>query len=188
MRGHIWLVREARSQSQAQGQGTEEASVVEVNMDKMRGYACIGLDDVKNSINIGSVLRCAGNYGAIFVAISGQRYKKACTDTMKQYRHIPLLQVQDLKIVIPYDCTPVAVDLITGARNIIKYIHPERAFYIFGAEDATLGRRILSFCRDVIYVPTNRCMNLAATVHVVLYDRMAKIAQKRISEVPPRLL
>lgn len=30
--------------------------------------------------------------------------------------------------------------------------------------------------RDVVYVPTNGCMNLAATVNVVLYDRAAKQA------------
>ena len=63
---------------------------------------------------------------------------------------------------------------VEGATSLVDYIHPERAFYIFGAEDATLGERVLSRCRDVIYVPTSGCMNLAATVNVVLYDRMAK--------------
>ena len=29
----------------------------------------------------------------------------------------------------------------------------------------------------VIYVPANGCMNLAATVNVMLYDRLAKSAQ-----------
>ena len=43
-----------------------------------------------------------------------------------------------------------------------------------GAEDATLGDRILSRCASVVYVPTRFCMNLAAAVNVVLYDRCAK--------------
>lgn len=140
----------------------------------MRGYSCIGLDNPKTPINIGSALRAVGNFNAAFLAISGARYKKSATDTMKQYRHAPLFQVDDLKNIIPYDCVPVAVDLVDKAIPIFNYIHPERAFYIFGAEDATLGERILSWCRDVIYVPTNRCMNLAATVHIVLYDRALK--------------
>lgn len=140
----------------------------------MRGYAGIGLDNPKNNINIGSVLRAAGVYGASFVVISGDRYKKAPTDTMKHYKHLPLFQVQNLRQAIPYDCVPVAVDLIDNAQNIIDYTHPERAFYIFGAEDATLGERILSWCRDVVYVPTHGCMNLAAAVNVILYDRLAK--------------
>jgi hypothetical protein len=108
------------------------------------------------------------------VAMTGNRSGKTPTDTMKQYRHRPLLRVPDLKDVIPYDCVPVAVDLIDGAIPLPEYKHPERAFYIFGAEDATLGSRVISWCRDTIYIPTDGCMNLAATVNVVLYDRLVK--------------
>ena len=140
----------------------------------MRGYACIGLDNPKTPANIGSALRAAGIYHAAMIAISGNRYKRVGTDTMNAYRHLPLLQVDELKAVIPYDCVPVAVDLIDGAIPLPGYKHPERAFYIFGAEDATLGDRVLSYCRDVVYIPTDGCMNLAATVNVILYDRLAK--------------
>jgi len=72
----------------------------------------------------------------------------------------------------------VAVDLIEGAIPLHEYKHPERAFYIFGQEDGTLGERVLSYCRDVVYIPTSYCMNLAATVNVVLYDRMSKILKE----------
>lgn len=139
-----------------------------------RGYCGIGLNNVKDPRNIGSALRAVGCYNASFIAISGSRYKKSKTDTMKAYRHIPLFTVQDLKTVIPFQCIPVAVDIIDGAIPLPEYQHPERAFYIFGAEDETLGEETTSFCRDTIYIPTNRCMNLAATVNVILYDRLAK--------------
>jgi tRNA(Leu) C34 or U34 (ribose-2'-O)-methylase TrmL len=141
----------------------------------MRGYCAIGLDNPKTDINVGSALRAAGIYGASFVAATGGRFKKAPTDTMKHYRHLPLLRPESLKEVLPFDCVPVAVDLIEGATPLPMYEHPERAFYIFGAEDNTLGSRITSWCRDIIYVPTNGCMNLAAAVNVILYDRMAKL-------------
>lgn len=140
----------------------------------MSGYAAIGLDNPKTHENVGATLRAAGVYGAAMVATSGQRYARSALDTMKAYRHMPLLRVDDLRSSIPFDCVPVAVDLIDGATPLDEYIHPERAFYIFGAEDATLGSRVLSWCRDVIYIPTSGCMNLAATVNVVLYDRLAK--------------
>ncbi len=125
-------------------------------------------------VNIGSALWAVGVYGASMLAISGKRYKKHGADTMKHYRHLPLLQVDDLREVIPYDCVPVAVDLVEGAAPLPEYKHPERAFYIFGAEDATLGERVLSYCRDKVFIPMEGCMNLAATVNVVLYDRMCK--------------
>jgi tRNA(Leu) C34 or U34 (ribose-2'-O)-methylase TrmL len=139
-----------------------------------RGYAAIGLYQPKTAANVGSVLRAAGCYDAAMVAASGQRYRRAATDTQASYRHLPLIQTDDLHSVVPFDCVPVAVDLIDGAIPLQRYAHPERAFYIFGPEDGTLGKAITGWCRDVVYIPTRYCMNLAATVNVVLYDRMVK--------------
>ena len=140
----------------------------------MRGYAAIGLDNPKTEHNVGSAMRAVGVYKAAMLVTSGKRIKSGCTDTMKHYKHIPMLNVEDLFDAIPYDCVPVAIDLVEGATSLVDYKHPERAFYIFGAEDATLGKRVLDRCRDIVYVPMDGCMNLAATVNVVLYDRMAK--------------
>lgn len=143
----------------------------------MRGYSAIGLHYPKTPANVGSVLRAAQCYGSSLVAYTGERYKKASTDTMKAYRHLPLIKVEDLFSIIPYDCVPVAIDLLDDACTLVHYVHPERAFYIFGPEDGTLGKTITSRCRDKVYVPTHGCMNLAACVNVVLYDRMAKGAR-----------
>ncbi|HEX5676412.1 MAG TPA: RNA methyltransferase [Alcanivorax sp.] len=139
-----------------------------------RGFAAVGLDNPKINENVAAALRACGVYGASMLATSGHRYRKHCIDTRKAHRHMPLIQVDDLKQAIPYGAVPVAVDLIDGAIPLPEYEHPPSAFYIFGAEDATLGDRVLSWCKDVIYIPSNGCMNLAATVNVVLYDRLAK--------------
>jgi tRNA(Leu) C34 or U34 (ribose-2'-O)-methylase TrmL len=139
-----------------------------------RGYSAIGLHMPKTPANVGSAIRAAYCYGSSLVAMSGDRYKGSPTDPQKGYRHIPLVHCDDLHTVIPFDCVPVAVDLIPGAQSLVSYIHPERAFYVFGPEDGTLGARVTSWCRDIVYVPTSHCMNLAATVNVVLYDRLAK--------------
>lgn len=140
----------------------------------MRGYSCIGLYSPQNNLNIGAVLRAAGVYSASMVAISQSRYQVASSDTMCHYRHLPLLQVENLRDVIPYDCVPVAVDLLDEATPLPEYKHPQRAFYVFGPENGTLGKKVTEWCRDIVYVPTQGCMNLAATVNVVLYDRLAK--------------
>ena len=141
---------------------------------KLRGYAAIGLDNPKCAANAGGVMRAAGCYGAAMVVLSGLRMKRWSTDTSKAWRTMPVVQCEHLHEALPYDCVPVAVDLLTGAKPLHTYVHPERAFYVFGAEDATLGSRITNWCRDKVYVPTHGCMNLAATVNVVLYDRLAK--------------
>lgn len=147
----------------------------------MRGYTCIGLISPKTPSNIGSVLRAAGCYDAAMVAVTGQRFKKSSkfiTDTQKRYKHIPFLQVDDIKSIIPYDCVPIAVDFTEDAKSISIFKHPERAFYIFGPEDSTLGKSTTSWCRETIYIPTNGCMNLAACVNVILYDRMRQFKKE----------
>ncbi|MDE2099279.1 MAG: TrmH family RNA methyltransferase [Patescibacteria group bacterium] len=139
-----------------------------------RGYAAIAVDSIRNVLNVGGVIRAAQVYGASLVVVGAQRYKHQPMDAMKGYRHIPVLNLENILDSIPYDCVPVAVELVDSAVSLIDYKHPERAFYIFGGEDCTLGQRILSKCRDVVQIPTNGPMNLAACVNVVLYDRLAK--------------
>ena len=140
----------------------------------MRGFAAIGMHNPKFNKNVGGVLRAAFCYNVALVAIQGKRYKRAVTDTTLTEKTLPVLQVNDLKDAIPRNCVPVAVDIIEGAQDLPKYKHPERAFYIFGAEDATLSGDIVKWCRDIVCVPTRKCMNLAVTVNVILYDRMCK--------------
>lgn len=145
-----------------------------------RGYSAVGLFSPKSSLNVGSALRAAGCYGCAMLAVSGARPMRYIgripTDTHKAYRHMPLIRCDDLREVVPFDCVPVAVELLDSAQSLIEYKHPERAFYVFGPEDGTLGKQVTDWCRDVVYVPMleDRCMNLAATVNVVLYDRLAK--------------
>lgn len=140
-------------------------------------FVCIGLENPKSPENVGSVMRAAGCYGVSSVYYTGPRYDAAkafYTDTQKVYEKIPLTAVEDLKKIVPFGCIPIAVELIEGAKPLPSYKHPPRAFYIFGPEDGTLEQDILDFCSDTIYIPTSGCMNLAATVNVILYDRLSK--------------
>ena len=143
-------------------------------MNKSRGFASIGLNYPKNNINVGSVLRACSCFDVNMLAVTGQRYKHRSADTTKRWKHMPFLQVKNLKDVIPYRSVPVAVEIIEKSKSLISYVHPENAFYIFGPEDGSLGKEILSWCRDVVSIPSLFCLNLAATVNVVLYDRMTK--------------
>jgi len=140
-------------------------------------YSCIGLFNPKSAENVGSVMRAAGCYGVNSVFYTGKRYERArdfVTDTKRVHYDIPLIGIDDLQRIIPLGCTPVAVELVEGARPLPEYTHPDRALYIFGPEDGSLSAEVRAWCEETIYIPTEGCMNLAATVNVVLYDRMAK--------------
>lgn len=142
-----------------------------------RRYSCIGLFNPKSPDNVGAVMRAAGCYGVNSVFYTGKRYARAqefVTDTKMVHQDIPLIGVEDLQSIIPLGCTPVAVELVDDARPLPEYTHPDRAIYIFGPEDGSLSKEVLAWCEEVVYIPTKGCMNLAATVNVVLYDRMAK--------------
>lgn len=150
------------------------AGICQATRPRPRGYAIVALDQPKFGGNIGASMRAAFCYGASMVVISGQRFKREQPDTQHAWKHIPTLEVGAVFDALPYDCVPVAIDILPGAIPLPDFSHPERAFYIFGPEDGTLEMAITERCAASVVVPTNNCMNLGATVNVVLYDRMAK--------------
>ena len=112
-----------------------------------RGYFGVGLMRPKADANVGAALRACGVYGAAMMAIQGRRFQKCSTDTMKAWRHLPVIEVDAMRLALPYGCVPVAIELVPDARSLVGYTHPERAFYIFGPEER------LSRARGHVLVP-----------------------------------
>jgi len=141
-----------------------------------RGFACIALDSPKFPENVGAVLRAAHCYRVAQVNLARCRAVdlENHMNTPMAHRHTPVFMTSDPLEYLPHDCQVVAVDLVNRAEPLTTFKHPQRAMYVFGAEDATLGQGILKRAQRHVYVPTQGCMNLAATVNVVLYDRMLK--------------
>lgn len=139
----------------------------------------IGLINPKSPTNVGAVMRAAGCYRVSAVFYTGERHDRAArfsTDTQNASRNIPLAAVVCLLECIPENAKVVCVELVEGAIPLPEYRHPDNAFYVFGPEDGTIDQEILDRADAVVYVPTIGCMNLAASVNVVLYDRLAKSA------------
>ena len=144
--------------------------------------AHIGLTDPKNPENVGAVMRAAGCYNADSVSYTGERYNRAKqraktlhTDTKNVVSRIPLTHIFSFEQSLPQGAIPVAIEFVEGATSLVDFIHPDHAFYIFGPEDKSMTKSVVNWCQHVIYIPTVGCMNLAATVNVVLYDRLAKL-------------
>lgn len=139
----------------------------------------IGLLNPKNPDNVGSVMRAAGNFGVNSVFYTGSRYPRAIklgsVNTRRKISEtIPLTGVTCLLDDIPDGITLVCIEFAENAIPLPEYQHPENAFYIFGPEDGSISQDIINQADAVVYVPTAGCMNLAATVNVVLYDRLVK--------------
>lgn len=145
----------------------------------------IGLVNPKSPTNVGGILRAAGCYNADKIFYTGQRYDNArrfSTDTKRASQHIQLQQVEQIFDQVDKRVRKVAVELVEGAQALPHYQHHDCAIYVFGPEDGTLPQSILDQCDDILYIPTTGCMNLAATVNVLLYDRMAKSATTSYSD------
>lgn len=144
----------------------------------------IGLINPKSPNNVSSVMRSAGNFGVDHVYYTGKRYPRALMrnpdipDMRRQVgQTIPLFEVSDLLDAAPEDMSLVCVELVENAIALPEYQHPQNAFYIFGPEDGSLSQDVIDRSDAVVYVPTTGCMNLAATVNVLLYDRLIKTFQ-----------
>ena len=145
----------------------------------------IGLTDPKSPTNVGAVMRAAGCYQADEVRYTGVRYARAAkfhTDTKDASRKIPLNAVESLTSALTAGQSIVCVDLVEGAIPLPEFKHPQNALYIFGPEDGTIAQEVINCADAVVYVPTVGCMNLAASVNVVLYDRLAKSKQLDFSD------
>jgi tRNA(Leu) C34 or U34 (ribose-2'-O)-methylase TrmL len=146
-------------------------------------FCGVGLVSPKNGYNVGAAVRAAGCLGASFVVASGTRFKEMKSDfrnmdTELARKRMPCyLGINDVMDFLPYDCIPVAIERDETATNLVDFVHPRRAFYIFGSEDSAVPPEVVAKCKHKVYVPTTGSMNLGATTYIVLYDRIAKMAK-----------
>lgn len=142
-----------------------------------RGYFGVGIVNTKTAANVGVLWRSADLLGASFIFTVGRRYKREPSDTMKSWRHIPLLNfssLDDLWDHLPFDCRVVGVELQDDAKPLAEYRHWQRAIYLLGAEDHGLTPEAIERCHDLIVLPGRRSMNVSVAGSIVLYDRWTR--------------
>lgn len=137
----------------------------------------IGIILPKCSENIGVLFRSAQNFGALFIFTIGARYKTQRTDTQQSWRHIPCLHYKDWQDYIehaPLDWVPVAIEITEDANSLPEFKHPKSAVYFLGPEDGSIPLEIMPNIKNRIFIPTIRCLNVAVSGSIVMYDRISK--------------
>ncbi|MDQ3812322.1 MAG: TrmH family RNA methyltransferase [Armatimonadota bacterium] len=132
--------------------------------------------------NVAQVVRAAACFGVESIELYQPRYQPASGRKgdrrprplrMKDYRTVRIATAA--AVPFPTGYTPVAVEFLDNAEVLWTFEHPDRAVYIFGPEDGSIERETLAQCHRVVRIPSRFCLNLASTVHIVLYDRMCKL-------------
>jgi tRNA(Leu) C34 or U34 (ribose-2'-O)-methylase TrmL len=143
----------------------------------------VALIDPKYPHNVGAALRACSCWGVGQLWWTGRRVtlnvhrgqRLPREERMKGYRSVQA--ARDDRVFDrfePGSVTPVAVELRPDAESLVTFEHPADALYVFGPEDGGLPKPVRLLCHRFVVIPTHHCLNLAAAVNVVLYDRRLK--------------
>ena len=137
--------------------------------------------------NVGGALRACATFGASTLRWTGDRVppldmwpegaRIPREERIKDYKNVDFdhsASPRPLDEFVKQGYTPVAVEVRDASEDLVWFEHPPKAIYVFGPEDGTLNRGILTACYRFVHIPTNGCMNLATAASVVLYDRHVK--------------
>ncbi len=138
------------------------------------------LTNPKYAHNVGAAVRAASCFDIQQVWYTGNRFsledgkRLPREERMKGYKDVDLIQFDYPFDAFDNSVIPVAIELRNGSEYLPYFEHPHNALYVFGPEDGSIGKSMLRHCHRFVVIPTKHCVNLAAAVYLVLYDRMVK--------------
>lgn len=132
--------------------------------------------------NVGAAVRAASNFGIKQILYTGNRvsmtptkeYRLPREERMKGYKDVTLIQNDYPFDLFEKGVVPIAIEVRENTESLYSFEHPDNAIYVFGPEDGSIPQVMMRFCHRVVSIPTAHCLNLAAAVNVVLYDRGMK--------------
>jgi tRNA(Leu) C34 or U34 (ribose-2'-O)-methylase TrmL len=142
------------------------------------------LTRVKYSHNLAAAIRACSCFGVPSLFWTGQRFTFADgerlprEERMRGYADVTTLATERPFDLLPPGTTPVCVELTYGAMPMHDFVHPERAAYVFGPEDGDVSQAVRAQCHRFVYIESRHCLNLAAAMNVVLYDRVRKLGHQ----------
>jgi len=159
--------------------------------------AAVLLINPKFPHNVGAALRAAACFDAGHLCWTGDRVpapekwpegaRLPREERIKAYKKVQMWRephyIDAMAHLVEGGFTPVAVEVRDNSEDLRDFIHTEKAVYIFGPEDGNVPKGALHSCHRFVRIPTEGCLNLAAAVNIVLYDRLLKEAYPLIERV-----
>lgn len=151
----------------------------------------VALVNPKYAHNVGAAVRAASCFGSSQVWYTGDRVSMELErkqrlpreERMKGYKDVDLIQFDYFFDEFDPDVVPVAIEMRPNSELLTDFEHPEKALYVFGPEDGSIPSVHLRHCHRFVVIPTRHCVNLAAAVYLVLYDRLIKRMQAGLEDI-----
>ena len=136
------------------------------------------LIDPKYPHNVAAAIRACSCFGVEQLFWTGHRVR------LESFKRLPREEgMKGYKEVVwkneerPFDVlrrTPVCVEIGRGSTPLPSFVHPQDAIYVFGPEDGGVPGQVRKHCHHFTYISARHCLNLAAALNVILYDRIQK--------------
>lgn len=143
--------------------------------------ASVILQNPKYIENLAAAKRAAACWGAEDLYYTGKRIPIG--DVLRLPRELRMKDYENVRVVNlekPFDVLPgfipVCIELLPNSVPLQTFKHPYNAVYVFGPEDGSVSQVFRRYCHHFVHLPSKYCLNLAATVNIVLYDRHIKHA------------
>lgn len=137
--------------------------------------------------NVGGAIRACSCFNAKAVLFTGNRvtldppnnkkYRLPREERMRGYKDVIVLN-DDYPLNRFENITPVAIEFRQNSEQLTYFEHPKNPVYVFGPEDGSIPTVILQHCHRFVVIPSKHCLNLAAAIYIILYDRILKLATK----------
>ena len=139
------------------------------------GYFEVGVYQPRNQENLGTLWRSALQLGASGLFTIGRPYRHQPADVFHAQENVPLRHFETFDAFLkarPSGALLVGIEM--GGTPLSGFIHPEKALYLLGSEDAGLPAAVLAACNHVISLESVRqaSYNLAVAGSIVLYHRV----------------
>jgi len=156
------------------------------NSEKFGISPAVILIKPKYAHNVGAVQRACSCYGVPQCWWTGNRVKMEVEKGKRLPREERMKGFADVQMIAydrPFDqfkrgVTPIAFEVRENSELLPDFVWPENPVLVFGPEDGSIPKHLLSLCHRFVKIPTAHCLNLAVAVGTALYDRMLKTGQR----------
>jgi tRNA(Leu) C34 or U34 (ribose-2'-O)-methylase TrmL len=134
--------------------------------------------DPKFPHNVGAAIRACSCFGVNSLVWTGSRVNPAKYERLpreeriKGYKRVDFQNNDRPFDLFPKDCVPVCVEVFENSEPLTIFEHPENALYVFGPEDGRIPQVIRRLCHRFVHIPAHFCLNLSASINVMLAHRL----------------